>query len=428
MASTPQKPSRNHHFNPRSVLRRFSVDGQETQVWVYDKTTGRRFIAGIGGAGSANGYNTLTLPNGEVLNFEEAFSEVDSVFARTGDTLAESRTVAGLDPEFRQQLADGAVVQFLRTPLVRSTLQALPRQLAERVAEMGLEAPSEDELPTDNDARRQSLAFIAERDDLRNALLEKDLVLLEPAGAARFWTSDHPVVRTTNAPNGDVGFRAMGVQVYLPIASDLMLGFLCPSLRKQLTHIPLESMRVDPERRAPLIAWRDGLLSGSPIRVDDATVQNFNHFQVVESRRFLYAARDDFGLADALLDRNPAVRSVDSMIVMGGVGEGFGPSNTVRDGKWLALYGRERTHLIPMTAWDPTAPVAEVVTDLPALLEDVLLDAPFSTAEFYVDRHALRMMNGGVDVVVLERGSTTRFNVVHSDASLQALDALLARR
>jgi hypothetical protein len=94
----------------------------------------------------------------------------------------------------------------------------------------------------------------------------------------------------------------------------------------------------------------------------------------------------------------------------------------------LALYGRERTHLVPMTAWDPAAPVAEVVTDLPALLEDGLLDAPFKSAEFYVDRHALRMMNGGIDVVVLERGPTTRFKVVHADASLRALDELLAGR
>lgn len=427
MASTPQRPSRNHHFNPRSVLRRFSIDGRGKQVWVYDKSTGRRFSAGLSGAGSANDYNTLVLPDGEILNFEDAFGDIDGVFAQTGDTLARRRTVAGLDPAFRAQLADGVIVQFLRTPMVRSTFQALPRQLAERIAEIGLEAPAEEEFPTDNDARLHSLKFIAQRDDLRSALLEKDIIFLEPAGEVRFWTSDHPVVRVSNAPNGDIGFRAMGVQIYLPIASDLMLGFLCPSLRRQLTHIPLESMRVDPERLAPLIAWRDGLLSGQPVPVDDATVQSFNHYQVVDSRRFLYAARDDFGLADAILDRNPSARAVNSMISMGRMGEGFGPSSTVRDGKWLALYGRERTHLMPISTWDPEAREAEVVTDLPALLDDVLSDAPFKSAEFYVDRRALRMMNGGVEVVVLERGRTTRFKVVHSDPSLRALDELLGR-
>jgi len=427
MATPPQRPSRNHHFNPRSVLRRFSIDGRGKQVWVYDKSTARRFSAGLGGAGSANDYNTLVLPDGEILNFEDAFGDIDGVFAHTGDTLTRNRTVAQLDPAFRAQLADGVVVQFLRTPMVRSTFQALPRQLAARIAEVGLETPAEEEFPTDNDARVESLKFIAERDDLRAALLEKDIILLEPAGDARFWTSDHPVVRVSSAPNGDTGFRAMGVQIYLPVASDLMLGFLCPSLRQQLTHIPLESMRVDPERLSPLIAWRDGLLSGRPVPIDDATVQSFNHYQVVDSRRFLYAARDDFDLADDILSRNPSARAVESMISMGRIGEGFGPSSTIPEGKWLALYGRERTHLIPMITWDPASRVAEVVTDLPALLDDVLGDAPFKSAEFYVDRHALRVMNGGVELIVLDRGRTTRFQVVHSDPSLRALDKLLGQ-
>jgi len=88
MASAVQNPSRDHHFVPRSVLRRFSVGRLRKQVWVYDKTTGRRFTARIGDAGSANDDNKLRLTDGGFLNFEPTFDDIDGVFPQTGDRLS----------------------------------------------------------------------------------------------------------------------------------------------------------------------------------------------------------------------------------------------------------------------------------------------------------------------------------------------------
>jgi hypothetical protein len=425
MAPKSQKPSRNHHFVPRSVLRRFSIGGDRQQVWVYDKQTGRRFSAGLGGAGSANDYNTFTTPDGEVLNFEEAFDTIDGAFATIGDALHDIRSVAGMPLDIKARLADGVAVQFLRTPIVRSTFQSIPRQLAEALVQMGFEPPAEDEFPTDNDARVHSLEFIAKRDELRKALLDKDLILFEPAGETRFWTSDHPVARRNDAPNGDLGFGARGVQIYMPISSDLMVGFLCPSILKQLTHIPLETMRLAPEKLGPMIAWRDGLLHGLPVRIDDDLVRIFNEDQAYHCRRFVYGDQDDFSLVDHLLEAHPTARANETLVTMGKVGEGFGPSNNVRDGQWLALYGRERTHIVPLVGWDPETHGSVAITDLPALLDDVLGDAPFTRAEFYVDRIPVRMIGGGVDIIVLERNGVVRFQVVHADPALRGWDERL---
>lgn len=419
MASKPPKLSRNHHFVPRSVLRRFSIRDERQQVCVFDKRTRRHFSAGLSGAGSENDYNTLLTPAGEVLNFEDAFDDIDSMFAEVGDSLHQGRSLAGIAPAAKATLADSVVVQLLRTPIVRSTFQSIPRQLADTLVALGSEPPVEEELPTENDARLQSLKTLANRDDLCAALVDKDLILLEPAGKARFWTSDNPVACRNDAPNGNVGVRARGVQIYMPIASDLLLGFLCPSILKHLTHIPLEAMRVEPR----LIAWRDGILLGTPVKIEDALIEAFNIDQAHNCQRFIYSARDDFARVDCL----KTTRERDSVVTMSSMGNGLGPSHTVPEGQWLALYGRERTHIIPMIGSSSGSHGTDVVTDLPTLLDDILLDRPFKSAEFYVDRHLVRMIGGGVEVVVLERVKSVRFQVVHSDPSLQALDELLGR-
>lgn len=427
-AAKMAKPSKNHHFVPRSTLRRFSIDDARHQVWVFDKLKDKAFSAAIEKVGSQNDFNRLTKPDGDQVNFEFLFDGIDANFALTGDALAQHRTVAGWSVEFRHHLADGAAVQYLRTPLARSTFQALPRQISAMLKDKGLPPLPEAELPSDNDARRLSVRMIANRDRLRAALLNKDFVLIEPAGQARFWTSDNPVVRMSIAPNGDSGFEAQGVQIYLPIASDLMLGFFCRSHLAKLTNLPLETMLIEPDQRAEMIAWRDALSGGAPIRFDDAQVQNLNAAQVGNSSRFVYGARNDFSPAKTILERHPKLRKVESAIRVGRMGEGPPRSQTVPEGSILALYGRRQHHIVPLIAWDPEDHTNTASTDLPALLNDVLRDRPFSRAEFYLDRQPLAMIGGGVDVEILSTGPTTRFRVVHSDPSLRALDEQLAQR
>jgi hypothetical protein len=424
----PAKPSKNHHFVPRSTLRRFSIDGARNRVWVLDKRKDRVFSAAIENVGSQNDFNRLVRDDGEAINFEFLFDSIDANFALTGDVLAQHRTLAGASAEFLHHLADGAAVQHLRTPLARSTYQSLPRQISNMLREKGLPPLPDEDLPSDNDARRHSVKMIADRDRMRAALLDKDLVLMAPAGQARFWTSDNPIARMSIAPNGDTGFEAQGVQIHLPIADDLMLGFFSKSYLAMLTNLPLEVMNIDPAKRAGLMRWRQGLRTGQPVLLDDAEVKNLNGQQVANSTRFVYASRNDFDAARRILERHPRLRTVESAVYVGRMGEGPPRSRTVPKGSMLALYGRERHHLIPLIDWDPDDDAHTATTDRPGLLHDVLRDRPFSSAEFYLDRQPLKGMGGGVDIEILEPGPVTRFRVVHADPGLRALDEMLARR
>lgn len=230
-SSMSSKPSNNHHFVPRSILRRFSADADRTHVIVFDKSSGAIWRGGMTTTGSAKGYNKLTRSSGEQLNFEPDFEEIDRTYAAIGDVLAKTRYLSRLDDATRRALADVTAVQLLRTPIVRSSLNQLPRDLFEELRRVGLPAPAEAELPSEDQIRQSARDLIADRSGARDALLAKDLMLLEPQGQARFWTSDHPVVRYSKAPLGETGLSSLGVEVYLPLAADLMLGFVCPSLR-----------------------------------------------------------------------------------------------------------------------------------------------------------------------------------------------------
>jgi hypothetical protein len=423
--SKPRNESHVHHFTPRSVLRRFSLGGAGQQVMVFDKSNGRSWSAGLTPTGSLKGYNTLIQPDGARLNFEPDFDAIDTAYARAGNILAQDRTVAGLDLAFRTDLADSAATQFLRTPIVRSSLAGLPRDLTDELRAKGLPTPDDDELPDENDVRRMSRNLIRERARLRDALLAKDLLLFAPTGAARFWTSDHPVVRHSNTPLGDVGFESLGVEIYLPIAADLMLGFLCPSLLKALTRRRLEDLVMPADKKAKLIAQRQALLEGTPLAASDGDVRWFNSLQVAGSSRFLYAADDTFDLAREMLDTRPDLRSVERMFTMGGLGEAPPRPQNLPSGEWLCVEGADRWGRIPITGWSHDDG-REMWTDRPDLLADALTFAPFVSAHVFAEGGSEMMR--GVAVEILEAGPPTRFRLLFSDPSLHALDELIANR
>ena len=298
--------SNNHHFVPRSVLRRFSPDEDRTYVIVFDKISGRTWPGGMATTGSGKGYNTLIQPDGARLNFEPEFDETDAAYARVGEELAATRNISKLDDTARRELADVVAVQLLPTPIVRSTLGKLPRDLVEELKRVELPVPDEAELPTDDQVRQASRDLVATRTGTRNTLLAKDLMLFEPQGDARFWTSDHPVARYSGAPLGETGLQSLGVEIYLPIAADLLLGFVCPSLRQtRIRRIDVTGPRTSTQTEV--------IELGLPLKIEDKVVGFFNSLQVEASQRFLYAMKDDFELARKVLALRPHLRGKDSL-------------------------------------------------------------------------------------------------------------------
>ena len=422
MPSKPPNESNFHHFVPKSLLRRFTVDRAGKQIWVFDKSTDRSFPAGLQSTGAGQGYNTLKLADGSVWNFEDFFQDIDDEFATTGNALSVSKRVDDWDEEFKTAVCTGIAVQFLRTPKIRATLDHLPRQFADRLAEAGLPA-IEEPMPSEDDIRQSTLDLITNRDDLVKGLARKIPVLYQPAGEFRFWTSDHPIMREGVTPDHRTGVNDVGVAFYAPISSDLLLGLICPSILTKLTAAPIERLDMASDRKARLIALRDGLLFGKPVSIPDDQVGDFNLRQVAGCERFVYAQNDAFEPARKWLTDKPGRRTGSPLISVGKMGSAPERPSKFREGQWLVLYSKESWIELPIGGFDPKRAVRHAWTDQPEVLRAAMRYAPFSEAHIYYPQGSEMIRD--VELTILEGGPRTRFKLVPSDPSMAQLDAML---
>ena len=79
-----------------------------------------------------------------------------------------------------------------------------------------------------------------------DALLEKTLFLYRSDGSAPFWIGDSPVATHNTINPGDglhstLGLGVLGIEIYPPISSELVLAHMCPSIA---TALPLWTKRL----------------------------------------------------------------------------------------------------------------------------------------------------------------------------------------
>ena len=416
--TSKQNESNVHHFVPRSVLRRFAVDAERTFVMVFDKASGRTWQGGLTSTASGKGYNTLVQPDGDRVNFEQDFDEIDKDYAEIFDDLDSLRSLAGRDGVFLNRLADVVATQLLRTPLIRSTLHTVSHNFALEMASKGFIPIEKNELPDDNAIRQAVRDLIAERAGNRDALLAKDLILFEPDGAARFWISDHPVVRHSELPLGELGLRSLGVEIYLPISSDLLLGFLCPSLRRG-------SISSESSRAASAVITEDVIRAGKPLRIANSAVNFFNALQVELAQRFLYASSDDFELARKMLALRPDFSSNDTLIHVGEMGRAPPRPSNMPKGEWLYLETGKDYLMIPICDYQAEGAVREMSSERSDLVERAVELGRFERAEIFAKSGGGGMR--GAKIVISGTGPPARFRLVFHDRSLQGLDEAINR-
>ena len=417
MAGT-QPESRKHHFVPRSLLRYFRPTDDVDYLYAFDKRSGRVFRTSLMNAGSENGFNTYK--DGEdIINFEQDFDEVDALLANRLREIHSTRNVSLLSAEQRRDWADLAAAQLTRTPIVRSTMTVLLEDLRNQVEEK-FGTKLEIQIPSENDARRSARGLFKDREDARQALIAKDIVLFEALGDTPFRISDRPVTLQSTLPFGDTGLTSHGVAVFMPLGQRLMLGLLCPSIGRKLNKFSLEKLGLpDEDARARLIALRDGLATGTAVDLDEEMVKRHNDQQIAGSTRFVYGPTNNFEDAQTLVSAHPEVREVRSSINLGELGNGPGPSPNMPPGSWLVLFGRSEAHMLQVRDVSDTEPL-EVTVQSMAAFAAVLKDGPFSEMRYYVDKSCRRSMRD-VRLVQLRAAGGRRVQVRHANPGLDTL-------
>jgi hypothetical protein len=411
-----QPESWKHHFVPRSLLRYFCPEVGGEYLQVFNKQTGRSFLTSLMNAGSEKGFNAYK--EGEkTVNFESDFDAVDKLLATRLREIHQVRSVSELCEATRQDWVDLVAVQIVRTPITRSTLIAL----AEHINRQGMEKcgmPAVD-IPSKDDVAKAARKQFRQREKYRVLLAAKDIVLLRPPEGGTFRISDRPVMKCATLPYGDAGLGSLGVAIYMPIGQQLMLGMICPSVRRKLSKLDIDQLGLSDAVAARLAALREGLSTGAIVQLDQTDLERYNQQQIAQCSRFVYSPFDDFEDARRLLAAQLEVRSVLSSFKLGGMGEGPGPRLAMPAGSWLVLFGQAEGHMLEIFGVQDGYPMEVSVRSREALA-NALRDGPFTEMRYYVDRQEVRGMRH-VKLVVLEDGSQPRVQICHIDQSLDAL-------
>ena len=244
----------NHHYVPQGYLRGFTIEGEKSLIWEYDKNTGKisRQPRPIGHICSEHHYYAQKNGDGSIDNesMEDAFHEIENKTPRIIKSLKSSGPGKKIElrDEDRGILSFFVALQLFRVPNVRKGIEDMHQQLIKNALDV-LVVKEKDSLP-------KSIEELYERGDI-NIDIEKSISLkpiinmtkigsehllemvwsfASPARGMTFVTSDNPVYfqapeKYRKGIGPDIGPMHPLSEITLPLRKDLLL--ICsPSLEQ----------------------------------------------------------------------------------------------------------------------------------------------------------------------------------------------------
>lgn len=313
--------------------------GKLLQVHVLDKTDDRTFRTASENILLGRDFNTFN--DGDMaLSLEGGMGKIETRAAEVVQTLRASRTLDALSTEDRAAICVFAALQRLRGVGLRAQILDMDTQLRAMLRASGDDPDLIPQLNGGQDPEQVKLtALLLIRNNLdvfAKSLALKAMFLIEPPASRTFLLGDSPVVMANSVdhgPYGNLGFDVEGIELYLPVAPDLAIGFWCPSLvvfmetaLKQCETslrntaaaamlgvgpqvLQLRQMRADLASRERRI--REDLANigaGTPVRYDPDNLDYLNSLQIAHAERHVLSHDGDFSLVRRMISDNPAFR------------------------------------------------------------------------------------------------------------------------
>ena len=245
-----------HHYVPRFVLRQFLSDVRKEQVAVYDKHTDRSFVVSINNIMSERRFNEFQIDDYSV-SFEGIATKLEKWILPRYQTIIDKQRLERTVEE-KVDLAFLIAFQFLRVKAVRDlyvqmeTIRQKVEKAGGRMEDVNGWSPlTEDKLKSLHlQGLPKSIGNLAE------IIATKDFVLARVAKDKTFYIGDNPVARHNQldfGPYGNLGFALKGIQVYLPLSSELTLCAYCPSIisgRLEESRVLRNKYRLELQRQA----------------------------------------------------------------------------------------------------------------------------------------------------------------------------------
>lgn len=303
----------NQHYVPQMLLRGFTTTPDGEQVWVFDKRTGKTFSTAIRNIAAERGYYDL----GGSAVLDAAMNRADAIAAQILNGIRNRYSLSGLNRDDRGMLASIVVMQLLRTRGYQEQTKHLVQTVKTKVREKGELSPALEaqfsELSEER-LREEYLRLIPQfTGDFLPHLLDKDLLLFKTLRNVPFCISDNPVVLNNTLNPGDgirgtLGLGVPGIEIYLPISSELTLAYMCPSIGKQNEEIRDQLWGLGgfiSESAHGYLRARD---TGKPMLLNPENVRFQNSLQARNAERFVISSVNEFADVADLVEKNPDAR------------------------------------------------------------------------------------------------------------------------
>jgi hypothetical protein len=353
---------KHQHFVPQFLLRSWGA-GKNYQVHVFDKQAGRIFASPAKKVGAERGFYNMpesvtrelierfraergpdALPlgfeDGVILSAEGTLATIETRAARVIQSVLDTESLARVSPDDRLWLAGFATVQFLRTPYIRDMFGALVRGMREKITPLiqshghdvesalamaGLPAPTPDRIA---EAHLQHLARGVR--ELLPYFLHKQWMIERAPQGERLYIGDNPITQWNNSPDTTGTTSAVGLglphsEVALPLSPRINLRLLDGATVQMIRdrarnyemarHVGLTRV-VSEETVHWLRDTTRALDDGIARELHPEEVTRLNARQVRMASRFVYAADDNFELAQRMLREHPEMRGAPQSLMM----------------------------------------------------------------------------------------------------------------
>lgn len=328
--------AQNQHYVPKFILRNFLSNPKKEQVHVFSKSSGRGFTTSIKNIMAERRFHEFNIDENYLASFEESVCRVEDMLLPAYRSVVENRRFDGT-LEQKAHLAILVAFQFLRTRSQRDQFAHIDSQLAGHLEEHG--ASIEDvegyEALTDDVLREQHIRFMRDAaGEFAEIIAAKDFVLIAASKGRRFYLSDNPVtIHNSQRQDGffsNLGLACKGIEIYMPLTSDLQLCAWCPSIlgdmreknaesKRQLASVMLSPSNIraaDPtllqQQLTQLQKYRDNIekmltraSEGVPMPASSENMDFQNSLQVGQAREHLICQKADFEIAKRFMAKNP---------------------------------------------------------------------------------------------------------------------------
>lgn len=303
-----------HHYVPQFLLKNFSEN--KKALWAYDKTERNIHPVSIGDAGAETHFNSYPddsgLQGAEKVAVELALSDMDSAFSAVLKDLIEglnaSKTISRtgfpnylLDSKLLSELSYLAVFQTVRTKEFREELHQMELLSYKALFDFFKDTLEGKEILGNRSLKGFNISLNDGADKLRQfdmmfkpEFIEKLVTHCEN----KVWTigvnqtnkplsiADNPVVMRSRI-GSSAAWGAKGVEIALPVSSEYILLWTCPSLHSRDKYGVSTARDIDCRT----------------VSLSESNVVYYNSLSYRESTRYIYQQTNDFTLFEDMAEK-----------------------------------------------------------------------------------------------------------------------------